>query len=52
MDGAKDFETIVAEVKEIFDGVPESVSEEINAFVTDLKERGFIGYELQDSNNG
>ena len=49
MDGAKNLDAIVAEVKESFDGVPESVFEEINAFVIDLEERGFIGYELDES---
>ena len=49
MDGTKDFETIVAEVKDTFDGVTESLLDEINAFVSDLKERGFIGYELDQT---
>ena len=52
MDGTKNLETIVAEVKETFDGVPESVVDEITTFVNDLKERGFIGYELTEANNG
>ncbi len=48
MDGVKDLDMIVAEVKEIFDEVSEGVFDEIDTFVSDLKGRGFIGYGLDE----
>jgi SynChlorMet cassette protein ScmD len=49
MDGKRTLEEIVAEVKEQFDGVPDTVLEEMRAFVDDLAERGFVGYEVEMS---
>ena len=47
MDGKRSLEEIITEVKEKFEGVPESVLEEVTAFVNDLTEKGFVGYELK-----
>ena len=49
MDGKRTLEEIVTEVKEQFDGVPDTVLEEMRAFVDNLAERGFVGYEVEMS---
>lgn len=50
MDGKLSLEDIISEIKESFEGVPDNVLEEITAFVDNLTEHGFIGYELKDNN--
>jgi SynChlorMet cassette protein ScmD len=47
MDGQRTLEDIVAEVKDYFADVPETVFEELAAFVDKLAESGFVGYELE-----
>lgn len=47
MDGKRSLEKIVSEIKESFEGGSENVLEEITAFVNDLTEKGFVGYELK-----
>lgn len=47
MDGKRSLEKIVAEIKEGFEDVPENVLDEITAFVNNLAEKGFVGYELK-----
>ena len=49
MDGSRTVGEIVAAVRETFDEVPESVSEEIASFVENLAEKGFVGYEGERS---
>ena len=49
MDGSRTVGEIVAAVRETFDEVPESVSEEITSFVESLAEKGFVGYEGERS---
>jgi len=46
MDGKHCLEDIMAEVRDRFTDVPESSSDEITAFINDLAEKGFVGYEL------
>jgi SynChlorMet cassette protein ScmD len=48
MDGDRNLEKIVAEVKDRFNDVPETALEEVTDFVSNLVESGFVGYELQD----
>jgi SynChlorMet cassette protein ScmD len=48
MDGERNLEKIVAEVKDRFADVPETAFEEVTAFVRNLAESGFVGYELQE----
>lgn len=47
MDGKRNLKKIVAEIKEGFEDVPENVLDEITAFVNNLAEKGFVGYELK-----
>ena len=47
MDGRRSLEEIVVEVENEFTDVPETVLEEMTAFVDQLAENGFIGYELE-----
>jgi SynChlorMet cassette protein ScmD len=48
MDGERDLEKIVAEVKDRFADVPDTAAEEVSWFVSDLTQKGFVGYELQE----
>lgn len=49
MDGERNLEGIVAEVKDRFADVPETALEEVTTFVGNLVESGFIGYDLEIS---
>ena len=46
MDGKRNLEDIVAEIKNRFEEVPAGAREDINAFVSTLAEEGFVGYAL------
>jgi SynChlorMet cassette protein ScmD len=48
MDGERNLEKIVEELKDRFADVPETALEELAAFVDNLAESGFVGYELQE----
>jgi len=45
MDGKRALAELVAEVRAAFTEVPDTVSDEVSAFVDDLAERGFVGLE-------
>ena len=47
MNGNYDLDEILAQVKDQFNNVPDNATEEVTAFVDDLAERGFVGYELE-----
>ena len=47
MNGERNLENIVEEVRDRFVDVPETVFEEVSAFVSNLAESGFVGYDLQ-----
>ena len=47
MDGKCSIEKIVSEIKKSFEDTPDTVSEEIVAFVNTLAESGFVGLELE-----
>ena len=49
MDGERNLEQIVAEVKDRFSDVPETALEEVTTFISKLAESGFIGYDLEIS---
>ena len=48
MDGSHSLEEIIAEIKDQFADVPDAAAKEVTAFVKDLAERGFVGYELKE----
>jgi SynChlorMet cassette protein ScmD len=45
LDGRHGLDDIVAEIRARFEDVPDQVSAEVTAFVDDLAERGYVGYE-------
>ena len=47
MDGRRGLDQIVAGIQEACDGVPGAAPDEIAAFIDDLAERGFVGYEVR-----
>ncbi len=49
LDGNHDLPAIVAGIRESFEGVPESVTDDIGAFVADLGTRGFLGGAVDES---
>lgn len=50
MDGMRSLKEIVLEIKTGFKDIPEAVLEEVTAFVDELAEQGYVGYELKDNN--
>lgn len=46
MDGTHSLTDLVAELGELFSGVPGSAPEEVAAFVEDLEQRGFVGHTV------
>lgn len=49
MDGRHGLEEIVKDIPTHFADVPETVLEDVTRFVEDLVDRGFVGYELENS---
>lgn len=49
MDGKRGLAEIVASVNEQYDEIPGTAADEIAAYIDQLAERGFIGYELEMS---
>jgi SynChlorMet cassette protein ScmD len=47
IDGKRSVEDVVSEIKTQYDDVPESAHEEVKAFIQNLTEGGFIGYEVK-----
>lgn len=47
MDGRRSFEEIIKQISNQFDKVPSEVDEEVTAFIAQLTERGFIGSEVE-----
>jgi len=47
LDGRHDLNQIVAGIHEAFDRVPGGAPDEIAAFIEQLAERGFVGYEVE-----
>ena len=46
MDGKHDVLMVIEEIKKRFADVPETVEQEVQSFVDDLVERGFLGFEV------
>ena len=46
MNGKCTLEAIVSKISDQFEGVPGSAAEEVTAFVDELAEGGFVGYEV------
>ncbi len=47
MDGKHGIEEIITKIKDQFADVPDAATKEIPAFINDLTQRGFVGYELK-----
>jgi len=47
MDGKREIEEIIVEIKDQFADVPDAATKDIPAFIKDLTQRGFVGYELK-----
>ena len=47
MDGERSLEEMVAEIKDHFSDVPGTAIEQVTAFIGDLTESGFVGYDLR-----
>jgi SynChlorMet cassette protein ScmD len=48
MDGRRTLEQIVVEIHDQFADVPDAAEKDVTAFIQDLAQRGFIGYEVKD----
>ena len=46
MDGNRTLENLVDEIKDQFSDVPDEAIEDLTAFVENLAENGFVGYEV------
>ena len=51
LDGKRNIDEVVSEIKDNFEGVPDTAPEEIVAFVDKLAEHGFLGHELKNDNS-
>ena len=49
MDGTRTVAQLINQVRGTFADVPETVDAEIAAFVDDLTQKGFVGYEMMPS---
>jgi SynChlorMet cassette protein ScmD len=50
IDGNRSIDDVVSEIKNQYDDVPESAHEEVMAFIQNLTDGGFIGYEVEGLN--
>ncbi len=48
LDGEHTLDQIAADVEQQFDNAPDSVGEDVRAFLEQLEEQGFVGYEVED----
>ena len=48
MNGRHSLEEIIAAIKHQFADVPDAATKDVAAFVKDLADRGFVGYELKE----
>ena len=51
LDGERTMDEIVTQIGEQYESVPESAPEELTTFMTELKEGGFVGYEMEISSS-
>ncbi len=48
MNGKNRREDIIKELKEYFADVPDKAAEDVDAFISDLEDRGFVGFEIEN----
>lgn len=46
IDGRRDVGNIIAEIQESFDDAPDTVADEVEGFLSDLEQKGFVGYDI------
>lgn len=49
MDGKRDIDEIVSEIKNSFEECPATVSQEISDFIAKLVEKGFVGAQINNN---
>ena len=49
MDGKRTLEELVDEIKDRYSDVPNAAIEDLTAFVENLAENGFVGYEVEEA---
>ena len=49
MDGNRTLEELVDEIKDRYSDVPNAAIEDLTAFVENLAENGFVGYEVEEA---
>jgi SynChlorMet cassette protein ScmD len=47
IDGKRTIDDMVAQIVKLYDEVPDSVRDDIAAFIQNLSEGGFVGYEVE-----
>ena len=47
MDGERSLEDLVMQINHHFSDVPDSATEDVSRFVSELTQKGFVGYELE-----
>lgn len=50
LDGERDLDQILEAVQEQFEGTPETAGQDLTAFIDDLAQHGFVGYEITEVN--
>ena len=50
MDGNRNIEELVDEIKHRFSDVPDSAIDDLTVFVNNLAENGFVGFEIEKTN--
>lgn len=48
MNGKNRREDIISELKSHFADVPDKVADDVDAFISDLEKRGFVGFEIEN----
>lgn len=46
IDGQRNIENIISEVRASFEDASESITNDVEVFLNDLEEKGFVGYDL------
>ena len=49
LDGDRDLNQILEVVQEQFEGTPDTAGQDLTAFIDDLAQRGFVGFELESA---
>lgn len=51
MDGQRNVDSIVENIKDQFSEVSDTIHQEVNSFIDQLAENGFVGYEMENAKN-